>query len=196
MTSSWRQQQKERLKELIYETALKLFSEQGFEKTTVQQITETAQVGKGTFFNHFPTKEHVVAEWYNRLTFESLDAVKGKSFSSALQAVCAVVDAMSLRAEDATALMDIKARIVHSSELLTDAERTQDTEISSFFLDQIAAGKKRGELAPYLDERFFCDMIVAVLTGTSRGWVTARHGFDLRRAVRERVAFLFRAAKP
>jgi AcrR family transcriptional regulator len=40
--------------------ALRLFAEQGLAATTVEQITEAADVGKGTFFNYFPTKEHVL----------------------------------------------------------------------------------------------------------------------------------------
>jgi len=40
--------------------ALKLFAAQGLEGTTVEQITEAADVGKGTFFNYFPTKEHIL----------------------------------------------------------------------------------------------------------------------------------------
>jgi AcrR family transcriptional regulator len=45
----------------ILRAALELFARQGFFATTVEQITEAADVGKGTFFNYFPTKEHVLA---------------------------------------------------------------------------------------------------------------------------------------
>jgi AcrR family transcriptional regulator len=38
-----------------------LFARQGFFTTTVEQITEAADVGKGTFFNYFPSKEHALA---------------------------------------------------------------------------------------------------------------------------------------
>ncbi|HEY6443243.1 MAG TPA: TetR/AcrR family transcriptional regulator [Candidatus Acidoferrales bacterium] len=40
---------------------MKLFAERGYLETTVEDITEAADVGKGTFFNYFPTKEHVLA---------------------------------------------------------------------------------------------------------------------------------------
>jgi len=40
--------------------ALKLFADQGLSATTIEQITEAADVGKGTFFNYFPTKEHIL----------------------------------------------------------------------------------------------------------------------------------------
>lgn len=45
----------------ILRAALDLFARQGFFSTTIEQITEAADVGKGTFFNYFPSKEHVLA---------------------------------------------------------------------------------------------------------------------------------------
>ena len=45
--------------ERIFRAALALFAERGIAATTIEQITERADVGKGTFFNYFPSKEHV-----------------------------------------------------------------------------------------------------------------------------------------
>lgn len=47
-------------RERLFRAAMKLFAERGFFETTVEDITEAADVGKGTFFNYFPTKEHVL----------------------------------------------------------------------------------------------------------------------------------------
>lgn len=44
----------------LYEAALSLFREQGYENTTVDQITRRAGLAKGTFFNYFPTKDAVL----------------------------------------------------------------------------------------------------------------------------------------
>lgn len=44
----------------IQEHALRLFKEQGYEATTVEQIAEAAEVSPSTFFRYFPTKEDVV----------------------------------------------------------------------------------------------------------------------------------------
>lgn len=46
-------------RERIYRAALKLFAERGLTATTVDQITEEADVGKGTFFNYFRSKEEI-----------------------------------------------------------------------------------------------------------------------------------------
>ena len=46
-------------RERIGRAALELISRRGLARTSVEEITEAADVGKGTFFNYFPGKEHV-----------------------------------------------------------------------------------------------------------------------------------------
>jgi AcrR family transcriptional regulator len=55
-----REQGKVERKERLYEAALNLFRGQGYEMTTVDQITRQAGLAKGTFFNYFPTKDSVL----------------------------------------------------------------------------------------------------------------------------------------
>lgn len=59
-TPDRRARKRSELHERIFRSALSLFAERGLAGTTVEQITERADVGKGTFFNYFPTKEHVL----------------------------------------------------------------------------------------------------------------------------------------
>src|SRR5512139_454377 len=47
-------------RERLYEAALALFRSQGYETTTVDQITRRAGLAKGTFFNYFQTKDAVL----------------------------------------------------------------------------------------------------------------------------------------
>jgi len=54
-----RERRRTQTRERIFRAALKLFAERGFLATAVEDITEAADVGKGTFFNYFPTKEHI-----------------------------------------------------------------------------------------------------------------------------------------
>jgi len=48
------------LRDRLFHSALTLFTKKGYAETTVEDITEAADLGKGTFFNYFPSKEHVL----------------------------------------------------------------------------------------------------------------------------------------
>ncbi|MDD5558965.1 TetR/AcrR family transcriptional regulator [Candidatus Methylomirabilis sp.] len=47
-------------RERLVNTALALFAKQGIYATTVEDVTEAADVGKGTFYQHFPSKTAII----------------------------------------------------------------------------------------------------------------------------------------
>lgn len=66
MEMSRRERKKKETREKIFTNAMQLFRSQGFTATSVDQITQQADVGKGTFYNYFSTKEAVVLEFSRR----------------------------------------------------------------------------------------------------------------------------------
>src|ERR1700675_1185223 len=55
-----RQRRASEIRERLFRAALDLFAQHGFADTTVEDITNAADVGKGTFFNYFPSKDHIL----------------------------------------------------------------------------------------------------------------------------------------
>jgi AcrR family transcriptional regulator len=55
-----RQRRSAETRDRLFRAALRLFAEKGFAETTVEDITNAADVCKGTFFNYFPSKDHLL----------------------------------------------------------------------------------------------------------------------------------------
>jgi AcrR family transcriptional regulator len=54
-----REQKKQKTRSAIMEAAVRLFSENGFEKTSIEQLARAAGIGKGTIYSYFQTKTEI-----------------------------------------------------------------------------------------------------------------------------------------
>lgn len=87
-----REEKKKLTRQAITDAALKLFSEQGYEATKVEDIAKLAGVSKGTFFNYFPTKEAVI-ENYERFTlYSEADKLKNITAPVAPKLLAALIE--------------------------------------------------------------------------------------------------------
>lgn len=69
-----RELKKARTRASLREHALRLFRDQGYESTTVEQIAAAAEVSPSTFFRYFPTKEDVLLrDDFELRMFEALE---------------------------------------------------------------------------------------------------------------------------
>ncbi|PXY31239.1 TetR family transcriptional regulator [Prauserella muralis] len=124
-----RERKKARTRAAIQDHALRLFIEQGYAATTVEQIAEAAEVSPSTFFRYFPTKEETVL-------YDRLDPVLIESFLnqppelSPLAAVRGALHAIfdSLDSEESE-LERARQRLVFSV-----------PELRARLLDQVAGG--------------------------------------------------------
>jgi AcrR family transcriptional regulator len=79
-----RERKKLETRQLISETAVRLFNERGFEAVTVDEIAEAANVSKKTVFNYFPTKEDLVFDRLGKRHDEMRRAVRERTAGQSL----------------------------------------------------------------------------------------------------------------
>jgi AcrR family transcriptional regulator len=65
----------EQTRRVIVDTAIRLFREQGYDKTTMRTIATEAGLSVGNAYYYFPTKEHLVQEFYQRIQEDHRAAV-------------------------------------------------------------------------------------------------------------------------
>ncbi len=84
-----RERKKARTRSLIQEHALRLFCEQGYDETSIEQIAEAAEVSPSTVFRYFPTKPDLVI--YDDLDERMIEAFRAQPPGlNAVQALRAV----------------------------------------------------------------------------------------------------------
>ena len=67
-----RSRRQARLKAEIFRVSLDLFAQKGYDQVTVEEIAAATDIAKGTFFNYFPTKQHL----FHQLAEDRIDELQ------------------------------------------------------------------------------------------------------------------------
>jgi AcrR family transcriptional regulator len=73
-----RELKKEQTRQLIADTAWRLFADRGFDQVTVAEIAREAQVAEATVFNYFPSKEDLFYSRFEAFSTRLADAVRDR----------------------------------------------------------------------------------------------------------------------
>lgn len=189
----WREEKKRELEARILETALDLFRRDGFDGTSVEDITSASGIAKGTFFNYFPGKTHVLVQWYRTVTLQALAAAGARDHDSAQSAVTFLFRELARGAADSAGLFRAKTQAPAAP--VVEAERELGREVLGFLAARVQVGKDGGELAEDCDPNALAELLMALLTGTGRAWVEADHSFSLEERLRTQVDLVFRGVR-
>jgi AcrR family transcriptional regulator len=74
-----RERKKQQTRQLLADTARRLFAERGFEAVSVAEVAREADVAEATVFNYFPSKEDLVFSGLESFEAELLAAIRNRS---------------------------------------------------------------------------------------------------------------------
>ena len=189
-----RERKKQRTRELIGETARRLFAQRGFEAVPVAEIARAAEVSEATVFNYFPTKEDL---FYTRLeAFEDellasiRDRPRGESVLDAFGRFVAVPRGL-LAAQDPAEveyLASISRVIADSPALLA-----REQQIFARYTDSLAAlladetGASAQDIEPWVVARALIGLHQGVVDFSRRQILAGTRNPTLARRVRRQA---------
>ena len=169
--SGLRERKKAKTRAAIQDHALRLFRDQGYAETTVQEIAAAAEVSPATFFRYFPTKEDTVV-------LDRLDPVMIELFRSqpaelhptaALRA--AIRQSMDLLTDDEWELESERQRLVMNAPELR--VRMLDQLYEGIELLATLAAERTGRRADDFAVRAWAGAVVGVVMATYQSAIDA-----------------------
>jgi AcrR family transcriptional regulator len=165
-----RELKKTRTRASIREHALRLFRDQGYTATTVEQIAAAAEVSPSTFFRYFPAKEDVI--WQDDMDTRMVEAFERQPPElSPIAAMRAAVRQMvaSYTEEDFAQLRETSALAVTVPEVRA---RAMDEFARTIQVVAVAVGKRAGRPADDIAVRTIAGAVIGVVMAVTLPWET------------------------
>ncbi|WP_100644572.1 TetR/AcrR family transcriptional regulator [Alteromonas facilis] len=192
---NWRAKQKEELADHLYETSISLFQELGYDTTSVNKICDAAGVAKGTFFNHFPTKEAVLVRYITLITADALSDCRGSYGDCATDNILKICLSLFRHARKDESLFHAVCRISPHHKELRDLELKLDADIVAALTEQVNLGIQNGEFASQTEVDVLVPLLLAALTATAHEWAFSEEEFNPETEISRRATFLLNAIK-
>ena len=185
-----REQRKREVRDALYAAATRLIEAQGYEAVSIEQVVQAAGVAKGTFFNHFPSKADLVAEWYSRVIEHTLEDYRPGRARDLAGRLVHLATASNRRGQEAPALWQAKNTLALSSPAIQAAERDGDAAIERFAAKLVREATQAGEIRADVDAGAFAALYTSLVTGVVRQWLVVGRVPSIERLLRERIGAL------
>ncbi|MFC6878270.1 MULTISPECIES: TetR family transcriptional regulator [Actinomadura] len=184
-----RERKKLRTRRTIQDHALRLFVEQGYDATTVEQIAAAAEISPSTFFRYFPTKEDVVVtDEYDPIMAEVFRAQpSGMSAVEALRATMREVLPQMYEAD--LEAIQIRMRLTATVPALRSRTFMSMREGTHAVLKEIIA-ERTGRAEDDLDVDTFTWAAVGVMMAAMYAWVEGKTDTPLPDLLDHNLRFL------
>lgn len=185
-----RKEQALNTKKNIYEAAITLVQEKGFENVSIEDITTRANTAKGTFYLYFKSKQDLIyhtIDMYDEISFRSYEKVKDlPTFEQQLvQYLCYANEEILLIGEKILNAL-IGLNLTQERKFVIAEGRTVLEVLGKI----VEKGLETGELSIEHSAEYYMEMIIIFMQGLDYYWCNAENGFDYVEATR-REALVF-----
>lgn len=159
----------------IYDAALALFLEKGFNEVTVDEIVAQTGTSKGAFYNHFKSKNDLIVEKLKEFDGYCLQLQKNFSYySSAKERLLAFIEIAGTFPEAKGYSIDL-IKVIYSSQIKLSGKEEpfliQKNRPSRILLKEIIEqGQNSGEITKKFSSYYIAEIIDRSIRGTMIDW--------------------------
>lgn len=189
-----REQKKRLARDTLAKAALELFSEKGFEHTTVDEIAARAGISRRSFFRYFTSKEEAAFPKQNerlsqfRELLQRYD-VRQNGVGAVREACVAIGRQYSAERPERLA----RQRLVDSSNALRTFEQAADVEMERILVDELAglgAGTTTSDAERLRRARIFAAAVMGLVRVVLREWFDSEGSSNLEEIGRSAFSWL------
>jgi AcrR family transcriptional regulator len=160
----------ENTKRKIIDAATILFSENGYDSTSIQDICNKAEISKGAFFHHFPTKEYLFLEILNEFLENLNEKIKRieKESHNIPQAMAEMTNILKEIFEISKGKFTIFLEFLKKSsknEEIMKKLSTNFKKYENYVENLIEKGKQEKTIDDKVDSKFISSLIVSLAIG-------------------------------
>jgi len=187
-----RERKKRETREKIFNSAIKLFKEHGFEGTTIDMISEEADVARGTIFLHFTSKEAILANW----GYERLHEIEERRDEWDIDDDCKakVLRIYKIMNEVTINNFDFIKVVVESSmkhRKVLESEKNMYFELRQLFADLIEDAQEKKQLKAKFNPLVAANMLENIYYNALYDWVRSEGAWALEEIMEEKVSIVF-----
>jgi AcrR family transcriptional regulator len=183
------------MRDRIYEAAVALFSEFDYDQVTIEMITRKADVGKGTFFNHFANKEAVIAYFFQEQLERGNDALFGiaqrEPGKSALQSLIQAIHLVGEKPSQNKKFVRVMLALSLINEQVRDANRKLESAGHDIALAFLKYAMDAGEIRSDIDIEECADLCISLYVGCLFDFASCDKVQDLHAEIDRKYRFLF-----
>lgn len=169
-------------KQKIRQTALELFSKQGFAETSVKDICAASGYSIGAFYHHFNSKANILDDTYSAFDAYIEATFDPNQYDTARAGIEAIIGEQSRRVAN-TEIEAIKTlfkeQIAFSERFIVNKYRFELTSL----VDLVKTGQTQHEFKPELNPREIAGSIFRLSVGDIYMWCLNEGSFDLEKTV-------------
>lgn len=163
---------REAKRQAILAAAIAVFAEKGYHSTKMADIAQKAEMGKGTLYEYFRTKEELPKSIFGLMVkeFDQRILQLEQAYPEPVDAIMAGIQLCFQDLDEFAYITPLVFEILGNKSLDQSIGLSEDFEqwlecLNQFFLTQIKAGQSQGKISADLSAPIFARMLVSTLDG-------------------------------